>query len=153
MMNSEVQQSIKESVLCWLATVDSDGIPNVSPKEMFVSDGDNHILIANIASPSSIENIKANEKVCVSFINIFKQKGFKLKGTARVIDSSEEAYYSKLKLLQQLGGEGFPIKNIIIVSVSSVEPIIAPSYWLFPETTEETQIAQSMRTYGVRTLQ
>lgn len=148
-MNQEVQKAVSECVLCWLATVDSEGAPNVSPKEMFVSDGSDQILIANIASPNSVNNIEFNENVCVSFIDIFKQKGFKVKGRATIIRDSEETYHSKLKLLQQLGGEGFPIKNIINISVTTVEPIIAPSYWMFPETTEQTQIEQSMSTYGV----
>ncbi len=111
MMNQEIQKAISESVLCWLATADSDGMPNVSPKEMFVSDGADQILVANIASPNSMKNIKENENVCVSFIDIFKQKGFKVKGTATIIETTEDAYYSKLKLLQQLGDEGFPIKG------------------------------------------
>lgn len=148
-MNQEVQKAVSECILCWLATVDSEGVPNVSPKEMFVSDGSDQILIANIASPNSINNIEFNENVCVSFIDIFKQKGFKVKGRATIIRDSEEAYSSKLKLLQQLGGEEFPIKSIINISIATVEPIIAPSYWMFPETTEQTLIEQSMSTYGV----
>ena len=149
MLGDEIRESIKECVLCWLATVDSDGMPNVSPKEMFVYDGDNHLLIANIASPVSEENIRLNQNVCVSFIDVFKQKGFKVKGGAKIIDERQENYHQKLKKLEQLGGEGFPIKNIIEISVDSVAPIIAPSYWLFSETTEQSKIEQSMSTYGV----
>ncbi|MES9828405.1 MAG: pyridoxamine 5'-phosphate oxidase family protein [Candidatus Thiodiazotropha sp.] len=107
MLSTEIQESIKECVLCWLATVDSDGAPNVSTKEMFVSDGNDQILIANIASPNSTKNIESNNNVCVSFIDIFKQKGFKVKGTATIIGESAASYHSKLKLLQSLGGEGF----------------------------------------------
>lgn len=149
MLNQEIKQSIQHSVLCWLATVNKAGEPNVSPKEMFVADGDNHILIANIASPESVKNIEENTKVCVSFIDIFRQKGFKVKGTARIIDTTDANYQNQLKKLHQLGGEKFPIKNIIEVWVESVVPIIAPSYWLFPETTEQSQITQAMNAYGV----
>ena len=51
LITSEVAESIDCSVLCWLATVSSDGIPNVSPKEAFLHDGQGRVLIANIASP------------------------------------------------------------------------------------------------------
>ena len=47
------------SVLCWLATVDDHGMPNVSPKEIFCCHGERELLIANIASPQSVRNIKA----------------------------------------------------------------------------------------------
>ena len=46
-----------KSVLCWLSTASAEGIPNVSPKELFVFDENNMLLIANIASPQSIRNI------------------------------------------------------------------------------------------------
>ncbi len=149
MLNDKTHKSIKECVLCWLATASSNGVPNVSPKEMFVSDGDKHLLIANIASPVSEENIKSNKNVCVSFIDIFKQKGFKVKGAARIINKRDEKYCQKLEKLHQLGGEGFPVKNIFEISIDSISPIIAPSYWLFPEITEQNLIEQSMNTYGV----
>lgn len=149
MQQEAIQKSIKQSVLCWLATVDSSGIPNVSPKEMFIADGDHHLLIANIASPGSVENIRSNENVCVSFIDIFKQKGFKLKGKATIIEEQHSIYPQKLKILRQLGGEEFPIKNIIDVTIVETTPIIAPSYWLFPDTSEHSQMMKSMDSYGV----
>ena len=151
MLTEEVVKSIDESVLCWLATVNKDGVPNVSPKEMFVPYGEKHLLIANIASPASIGNIKDNPNVCVSLIEIFKQKGHKLKGLAKVLDEKNNDYSEKVDLLKHLGGEGFPIKGIIEIEVTSVAEIIAPSYWLYPDvTTEESQINQSLKTYGVK---
>lgn len=149
MIDQEVKDSIRDSVLCWLATADAAGEPNVSPKEMFVSNGDGHILVADIASPNSVKNIEANPWVCLSFIDIFKQKGYKVKGIATIINSTEPDYEAKAKKLRQLGGEKFQIKSIIEIKVTSAQPIIAPSYWLFPETTEQSQIEQAMNTYKV----
>lgn len=60
-------------VLCWWATADEQGQPNVSPKEVFAVVDDQHLLIANIASPVSVRNIQHNPKVCVSIIDIFVQ--------------------------------------------------------------------------------
>ena len=150
MLDAAIKQSINESVLCWLATANAKGEPNVSPKEMFVSYGDQSLLIADIASPKSVANIKENPSVCVSFIDIFKQKGFKLRGAARIVQSSEMRFESLLRELHKLGGETFPVSNIIEVTVEASEKIVAPSYWLFPETTEQSQVEQSMDSYGVR---
>jgi len=149
-MNDEIKKALNESVLCWLATVNADGAPNVSPKEMFIPYGDDSVLIANIASPKSVANIKVNSSVCVSFVDIFKQKGFKLTGRASNIESADPDFKSLLKELRKLGGEKFPVLSIIKVTVDKAEPIIAPSYWMFPETTEQSQIEQSMNSYGVR---
>ena len=34
-LTAQMRQAIESSVLCWLATVDSEGQPNVSPTEVF----------------------------------------------------------------------------------------------------------------------
>ena len=57
MFTGEVRQAVDRSVLCWLATVDADGQPNVSPKEIFCAIDDVTLLIAEIASPVSRRNI------------------------------------------------------------------------------------------------
>ena len=75
MITREVIQSIEASVLCWLATVAPDGSPNVSPKEAFMHDGKGRIIIAHIASPQTVRNITSNPQVCLSFIDVFTQKG------------------------------------------------------------------------------
>lgn len=152
MLDEEVIKAIDESVLCWLATVNGKGEPNVSPKEMFIAHGDRHILIANIASPQSVGNIQSNYNVCVSFVDVFKQKGYKIRGVADVIEKNNPGYAAREKTLRTVGAEKFDFKSIIEVQVESVEPILAPSYIFFPETSEESQIRDAMRRYGVKPL-
>ena len=55
LITAEIARSIEQSVLCWLATVSADGIPNVSPKEAFLHDGEGRLLVANIASPTTAD--------------------------------------------------------------------------------------------------
>ena len=40
-----IKKSIDKCVLCWLATVSNDLIPNVSPKEVFTYFGDDKIIM------------------------------------------------------------------------------------------------------------
>ena len=154
MLTEEVLTSIDESVLCWLATVDVHGTPNVSPKEMFVAYGKGnhktHILIANIASPNSVANIRANPAVCLSFVHVFKQKGFKLHGTARILNKDDASFSEKHQLLYALTGDDFPFQRIIEIEVLKVNPILSPRYRLFPNTTEEDQINSALHPYGVK---
>lgn len=149
-MTHEMIECIERCVLCWLATVDEQGVPNVSPKEMFLSIGADALLIANIASPNTVRNILNNPNVCVSMVDVFVQKGYKLKGTASIHDKRSTEFPSKKKRLTDKFGDRFPIQSVIEITVHSGEPILAPSYRLFPETTEEGQIASAMERYGVR---
>lgn len=150
MLTEEIKKYIDKSVLCWLATCNKDGEPNVSPKEMFTWQDEQTLLIAHIASPNSVANIRNNPNVCVSFVDVFVQKGFKLKGRARLIEKEHAAFSEKVKHLTDLFSDAYPIKDVIEVTVTKAEPIVAPSYFLFPETTEEGQIATAHKTYKVR---
>ncbi len=149
MFTNEIRQSVEESVLCWLATSDLDGYPTCSPKEAFTIFGTDKIVIANIASPGSVKNIASNPNVCVSFINIFEQKGFKLKGAATYLSSNDPDCEKYTEVLRPIVGDVFPVKGIIVVTVAKVEPILAPSYYMVPGTTVESLIAQARKTYGI----
>lgn len=148
---SDHKAMAERSVLCWLATTDESGQPSVSPKEVFAVADDEHIVIANIASPGSAKNIQVNAKVCLSFIDVFAQKGFKVYGIARDLKPSEAEYSHWVEPLQMMAGDRFPIRSVFLLKATAVEPIIAPNYWLYPtETTEASQIEAALRTYGVK---
>ncbi|WNJ18382.1 pyridoxamine 5'-phosphate oxidase family protein [Pontibacter sp. G13] len=145
----EILHSFDKSVLCWLATASADGQPNVSPKEIFLPDGDRHVLIANIASPQSVRNIREHPSVCVSFVDIWVQKGYQLKGVAEILDHRHADYARCKEKLETLTGGNFPFHTLTRIEVLDIRPIIAPRYRLFPETTEAEQIASARRAYGV----
>lgn len=151
MLSLDLQTSAQTSILCWLATADADGQPNVSPKEIFRVFDAEHLVIANIASPTSIRNIAVNQRVCVSFVDVFVQKGFKVLGTARHVAQQDVDFAKWAAPLQAMAGPRFPIRSVIVVRANGFEPILAPSYRLYPaETTEQSQVASAMRAYGVR---
>ena len=147
-LNSDLQNAINSSVLCWLATCSTDGQPNVSPKEIFCEFGNNRIIIANIASPQSVKNIKQNPKVCAGFIDILVQKGFQIKGTAELVGENHGAFKEMEAVLLKMTEGKFHFKTIISIKIEQVKPILAPSYLFYPETTEEKQINSAKRTYG-----
>ncbi len=91
-LTTEIKRSIDRSVLCWLATASKDGTPSVLPKEIFVAEDDAHLLIAHVASSGSVQNIRSDLNVCVSFIDVFVQKGYKLKGHATLITEIDQAF-------------------------------------------------------------
>ena len=149
MLTDDAIEYINRSVLCWLATVDANGFPNVSPKEVFAAFGRDYLVIANIASPTSVRNISVNANVCVSYIDVFVQKGFKVCGTAEIIHPSDEQYHKYEEPLFAITRGIFPIQSIIAARIETIEPIIAPSYCLVPGTSEVSQTASAMATYGV----
>lgn len=150
LLSSEVAHAAKNSVLCWLATVDASGQPNVSPKEIYAVFDANHVVIANIASPTSVRNIETCSKVCLTFVDVFVQKGFKIYGVAKNVRKEDPAFAVWAAPLLKLAGPRFPIHGVMVVCATTVEQVVAPSYRLYPgETTEQSQFASALQAYGV----
>lgn len=148
-LTATVKESIEKSVLCWLATVSIDGVPNVSPKEIFAHFEGNSIIVANIASPQTVSNIKQSKHVCISFIDILVQKGYQIKGNAQIIPQSDSNFQAMEAILEKMTEGKFPFTTITKIDVDTIKPIIAPKYLLYPETTEEEQIASARKAYGI----
>ena len=146
-LTTEIKKYIDHSVLCWLATASKENIPNVSPKEIFTYYKTNNIIIANIASPQTVKNIKQNKKVCISFIDVLVQKGFQLKGEAKIIGETDSEFIEMNIILQKLTNGKFPFSTITKISIEQVKPIIAPKYLLYPGTSEEEQIISAKKLY------
>ena len=49
-----------------------------------------------------------------------------------------------------MAGPRFPFASLFVVTVMAVEPIVAPGYRLYPQTSEAAQIESAMNAYGVR---
>ena len=141
---------IDRCVLCWLATSDPLGHPNVSPKEIFCLGSIDQLLIADIASPGSVSNIEAQPNVCISMVDIFDQRGVKLTSKAKLIHCDEPSFAAIAKPLMAMAGPRFPIKNVIRVTLENKEPIIAPSYYLRRDQSNLEKRNAAYKAYGVR---
>jgi predicted pyridoxine 5'-phosphate oxidase superfamily flavin-nucleotide-binding protein len=147
----EMKTCIENSVLCWVATADKSGNPNVSPKEVFTSNL-NQILIAHIASPKSARNIQANPQVMVSVVDVLAQYGWQFSGKARLVWAESAEFIELSKPLVEMTKGEYPLKAVMEVSVKKSHRIVAPSSWLFPDLPMERVRKQVLSRYGVQDL-
>lgn len=146
-LETSVIDSVRDTILCWLATVSSDGIPNISPKEVFTIYNDKAVIIANIASLSSQKNIMNNPNVCVSMIDIFSQKGYKMVGKAKIIDKNHEDYDEYEAVLRAEFDNDFPYHNIFYIEPTKITPVFSPMHALLPDASEEEIIEEAHQRY------
>lgn len=149
MLGPDAIELFRRAVLCWLATADGQGRPSVSPKEIFVPVSATEILIADIASPRSVRNIHGRAAVCVAAIDVFEQTGFQAYGEARVVDQADPGFEALAAPLRALAGPRFPVRAVIQVEVQMVSPILAPSLWMYPDTSSSERRAGVLSAYGV----
>jgi predicted pyridoxine 5'-phosphate oxidase superfamily flavin-nucleotide-binding protein len=149
-INDAFRNDLENSVLCWLATVSEAGTPNVSPKEIFGLHDDQTLVVADIMSPVTVRNIRTHPIVCVSFVDVFRMRGFKVEGDAAIVPRDDAAFDEIGGGLLQKAGPDFPIRNAIRIRMTRVSRILAPSYSLFPHRSEEERMKSAYATYGVR---
>lgn len=149
-IRSEIRSDIRNAVLCWCATVSTAGEPNVSPKELFAPYGEDGLVIADIASPVTINNLKNGSRLCISLIDIFRQKGWKLEGCGNVIARSDPEFVKYAAELAVMAGPDFPIRHVVHMPITRHTRIIAPSYRFQPQLSDAERIEIAMRAYGVQ---
>ncbi|BDS13910.1 hypothetical protein [Aureispira anguillae] len=85
----------------------------------------------------------------MSFIDILVQKGFQVKGKARIVKKMDAEFPTMEKILLEMTGGMFPFATITAITVEEVKPIVAPKYILYKETTEEEQIESAKKAYRI----
>lgn len=136
-------------VLCWLATADAEWGASTSPKEIWALPGPGRMVIADIASGHSVANIRRDARVCVSLIDILRQRGFKIYGRAEVIAPGDAGFAAAAAPLLAMTGGAYPIRHVITVEAAKLAPILAPSYALYPERTVAARMAEARAAYGL----
>ncbi|BEV70971.1 MULTISPECIES: pyridoxamine 5'-phosphate oxidase family protein [unclassified Paludibacterium] len=116
---------VEQTRLCWLASVDVQGRPMVSPKAVFAPYGEADLVIANIASAQTVNNVRHNQQASVSLLDQSGLSGLRLQGRAQLV-GPEDARFADVRrpLLARTAGQ-WPIDSVILLQVSEVAPLVS----------------------------
>jgi len=112
--------------LGYVATVNSDGSPNLSPKGTIIGWADKTLAFADIRSPDTINNLKINPHVEINVIDPLLRKGYLFRGEARIIP--EETLFEEILNHYRANGVKSPINSIVLVDVSEISEVTSPLY-------------------------
>ena len=124
--DDEIKQFVNFQKLGYVATVSSDGSPNLSPKGTIVILNDSRLVFANIRSPQTITNLRNNPAIEINVIDPFSRMGYRFKGTAKPISNGDD-FDNILNYFEQKGIKS-KITDIVIVNVESFSEVTSPSY-------------------------
>jgi len=147
LLNQKVKDCVEATKLCYVATINDDDSPNLSPKGSLKILDDNHLIFADIASPGTVENLRKRPAIEVSVVDVFKRLGYGIKGTAEIMDKGTKAYDFIAKAFQDLHGSGFPIRHVIKIKVGKVRQFVSPAYAYGKNVDEESLSSQFLNTY------
>ena len=127
-MSPGMMQLIREQRLGFLATVNADGTPNLSPKGTFVVVDAATVAFGDIRSPGTLRNLTAHSAVEVNFVDAFTRLGCRLSGTARAVQQGEPGFDELLPLFAGYGGLVPRIRAVVLIAVTRALPLSSPAY-------------------------
>lgn len=139
-LSPDMQRVVIEQSLGFVATVTSDGMPNLSPKGTTTVWDDDHLMFADVASPGTVENLGSNPNVEINVVDPIVRKGYRFKGIATAYVSGG-MFDRGLAVLSARGFTTKPerVRSIVVVEVTAAAPLVSPAY---DDGTTEAVIAE-----------
>ncbi|MFZ5963482.1 pyridoxamine 5'-phosphate oxidase family protein [Thalassococcus sp. BH17M4-6] len=146
MLTAPARKLIAQFPLGFVATVDADGCPAVSPKGTFLVLDDTTLGFGNIRSPGTVANLRANPACEVNFVDPFLRKGLRARGTARIIGLQDPGFESIARWRAVWGDLADRITDLVLITVTAVKPLSTPPY--DDGATEEDMLATYKAKYA-----
>ena len=124
--DDEIRNFVNFQKLGYVATVSSNGAPNLSPKGTIVILDDSRLVFANIRSPQTVENLIKNPSIEINVIDPFSRMGYRFKGIANILSDGSD--FKKILDYFEKKGIKSKISDIVIVDVKSFSKVTSPSY-------------------------
>jgi hypothetical protein len=125
-LTEEMRRLIDEQRLGFVATVCPDGTPNLSPKGTVAAWDDDHLIFADICSPRTVANLRANPAVEVNVVDQFARRGYRFKGTGTVLKDGP-AFDEAIAFFRARGSTS-PIRSVVLIAVERALPVLSPAY-------------------------
>lgn len=128
-LSEEIKEFVRHQRLGYVASVSPDGAPNLSPKGSLTVWDDSHLIFADIESPHTIRNFGSNPKTEVNVVDPFTRRGYRFRGTAKVLRSGEE-YWKAVEHYKAEGSDIRRIRAIVLIELLDVVVLASPVYLL-----------------------
>ena len=115
-MISSRQKELLEKEAVAVATINSDGSPNVIAIGFAKVVNDTTIVITDNFMKTTVENIKHEPRICLAVWTKDWEEGYKFTGTA--IYETEGKWATFVKNMKE--NKGFPAKGAIVVNVEKI---------------------------------
>jgi hypothetical protein len=128
MLTAEMKRVIREQRLGFVATINPDGTPNISPKATFVVLDDATIGFGDIRSPGTLRNVKSNPAIEVNFVDPFIRKGYRFAGRATIVERDAPGFEDLLSQFAECGIAVDRLRRLVKIAILKALPLISPAY-------------------------
>ncbi|HKA96227.1 MAG TPA: pyridoxamine 5'-phosphate oxidase family protein [Streptosporangiaceae bacterium] len=130
-LTEDMKRVVREQRLGFVATVSPDGTPSLSPKGTTRVWDDEHLVFADIMSPGTVANLRANPAVEINVVDPIARKGYRFKGEAAVL--TEGPVFDEILSFYESGAPPMRdartrVRSLVLVRVERTLPLVSPSY-------------------------
>ena len=152
MLNDDMKDLVAGTMLCFAATINEDGSPNLSPKSSLRVHDDTHLMFANMASPGTVANLRRNPRIELNCVDIFSRRGYRFAGTATLHSDGDPLYEALRADVAAEHGETLPVYDAVLIEVTAASPVLSPAYAFIEGITEDALRNAYLGKYGVQPL-
>lgn len=151
-LTDEMKRMVAGLRLCYVATVTPDGKPNLSPKGSLKVLDDEHLAFADIMSPGTMQNLRAQPYIEVNLVDPFLRRGYRFKGRCE-IHHEGKVFDSVANELWEREGRQYPVNAVVKIAVEQALPVRSPAYVFNKGVKEEDVRRIWLERYGVKPLE
>lgn len=118
MIPEEVKSLFGNRQLCWLATADATGLPNVAPMRQVWWTGERSLVIGDMFMKATAANIQSTGRMCLAAYDQETERSWKLTGTATY--ETEGPNYDMAQAEVQKSKPGKRFKGVVVFSIQGV---------------------------------
>ena len=128
MLTEEMKSIIATYPLGFVASVNRDGTPNLSPKGTFVALNDTQLVFGHIRSPGTMGNIAERPVIEVNFLDVLSRKAVRIRGRAVMFRHSAPEFADLFAALSGWKGYTEMMKAVVRVDIDTASLILSPAY-------------------------
>lgn len=128
MLTDEMKSIIATYPLGFVASVNQDGTPNLSPKGTFVVLNDRQLVFGHIRSPGTMNNIAKRPTIEINFLDVLARKAVRVRGRAYMFARSAPEFESLFAALSGWKGYTEIMKAVVRVDIETASLILSPAY-------------------------
>lgn len=148
-ITEDMTQIVNDVRLSFVATVNEDGSPNLSPKGTVRAVDQHHLVFVDIASPQTVKNLRRDPRVEVNCVDFLRRRGYRFKGTAEFLPPEDPMYAAAVDHLHATHGPNYPANHVIRIRVAEARPLLSPAY-MFNENVKEEDLRRGwIKRYGI----
>jgi hypothetical protein len=152
-IDADMEAIVRRAILSFVATVNEDGTPNLSPKaSLTVVNGT--LYFADIASPRTISNLRRNPAVEINVVDMFERRGYRFTGCASILSPGDAEYSTIADLVRATNGPEYPVDYVVRIDTRSITPLLSPAHVFAEPPRTQGEIRDTYyRKYGVKPLE